>query len=125
MLARHRRLRDELVRFLSGTDDHSLKNVEAAAIAGVPVAEFVTAKADWFAALREPLDVRANKALDEVLGVLVDACGTLAEEIKPFLPAASERIGRALLAGDPESTVPESRVPDLKAAQYRHRQERF
>ncbi len=33
VLARHRRLRGEGVRFLSGTDDHALKNVEAAAAA--------------------------------------------------------------------------------------------
>ncbi len=57
VLARHRRLRGEQVRFLGGTDDHSLKNVEAAAVAGVPVAQFVDAKAERFAALREPLEL--------------------------------------------------------------------
>ncbi len=57
VLARHRRLRGEQVRFLSGTDDHSLKNVEAAADAGVPVARFVEAKAERFAALHGPLDL--------------------------------------------------------------------
>jgi methionyl-tRNA synthetase len=57
VLARHRRLRGEEVRFLSGTDDHALKNVEAAAAAGVPVAEFVDEKAGRFAALREPLEL--------------------------------------------------------------------
>jgi methionyl-tRNA synthetase len=55
VLARHRRLRGEDVRFLSGTDDNSLKNVEAAEAAGLPVAEFVKAKAERFAALRGPL----------------------------------------------------------------------
>jgi methionyl-tRNA synthetase len=55
VLARHRCLRGEEVRFLSGTDDNSLKNVEAAEAAGVPVANFVNAKADRFAALRGPL----------------------------------------------------------------------
>ena len=55
VLARHRRLRGEHVRFLSGTDDNSLKNVEAAAAAGLPVAEFVDAKAARFAALTDPL----------------------------------------------------------------------
>jgi methionyl-tRNA synthetase len=55
VLARHRRLRGDDVRFLSGTDDNSLKNVEAAVAAGVPVADFVNAKADRFAALRQPL----------------------------------------------------------------------
>ena len=57
VLARHRRLRGEGVRFLSGTDDHALKNVEAAAAAGVPIAQFVDAKAERFAALREPLEL--------------------------------------------------------------------
>jgi len=57
VLARHRRLRGERVRFLSGTDDNSLKNVEAAEAAGVPVADFVNAKAERFAGLREPLEL--------------------------------------------------------------------
>jgi methionyl-tRNA synthetase len=55
VLARHRRLRGDDVRFLSGTDDNSLKNVEAAEDAALPVADFVNAKADRFAALRHPL----------------------------------------------------------------------
>jgi methionyl-tRNA synthetase len=57
VLARHRRLRGEQVRFLSGTDDNSLKNVQAAELAGVPVADFVQAKADRFATLRGPLEL--------------------------------------------------------------------
>ncbi len=57
VLARHRRLRGEHVRFLSGTDDNSLKNVEAAEAAGAPVAEFVDTKAERFAALRGPLEL--------------------------------------------------------------------
>ena len=52
VLARHRRLRGEDVRFLSGTDDNSLKNVEAAEEAGLPVADFVSTKSERFAALR-------------------------------------------------------------------------
>jgi methionyl-tRNA synthetase len=55
VLARHRRLRGDDVRFLTGTDDNALKNVEAAKAAGVPVAEFVNQKAERFAALRGPL----------------------------------------------------------------------
>jgi methionyl-tRNA synthetase len=55
VLARHRRLRGEDVRFLTGTDDNSLKNVEAADDAGVPVVEFVNEKSERFAALRGPL----------------------------------------------------------------------
>jgi methionyl-tRNA synthetase len=55
VLARHRRLRGDDVRFLTGTDDNALKNVEAAEAAGTPVAEFVSEKAERFASLREPL----------------------------------------------------------------------
>jgi methionyl-tRNA synthetase len=57
VLARHRRLRGEEVRFLSGTDDNSLKNVEAAEAAGVPVASFVNGKTERFAALRRTLSL--------------------------------------------------------------------
>lgn len=57
VLARHRRQRGEQVHFLSGTDDNALKNVEAAEAAGVPIADFVNAKADRFAALRDPLEL--------------------------------------------------------------------
>jgi methionyl-tRNA synthetase len=55
IVARHRRLRGDEVRFLSGTDDHSLKNVIAAREAGVPVTELVRAKAGRFRDLREQL----------------------------------------------------------------------
>ncbi|GAB3858683.1 hypothetical protein GCM10027610_096930 [Dactylosporangium cerinum] len=57
VLARHRRLRGEPVRFLTGTDENALKNVTAAAAAGVDVAGFVAANADRFAALRDVLDL--------------------------------------------------------------------
>lgn len=57
VLARHRRLRGQEVRFLTGTDDNALKNVAAARAAGVGVAEFVAANAARFAALRDPLDL--------------------------------------------------------------------
>ncbi|MBD0330777.1 MAG: methionine--tRNA ligase [Thermoleophilia bacterium] len=57
VLARHRRLRGDAVRFLTGTDDNAMKNVAAAREAGVPVAEFVAAKASRFAALRGPLEL--------------------------------------------------------------------
>jgi methionyl-tRNA synthetase len=57
VLARHRRARGDDVRFLSGTDDNALKNVVAAESAGLPVADFVGAKAERFAALRETLDL--------------------------------------------------------------------
>jgi methionyl-tRNA synthetase len=55
IVARHRRLRGDDVRFHSGTDDHSLKNVLAAREAGIPVAELVNARAGRFADLREQL----------------------------------------------------------------------
>jgi methionyl-tRNA synthetase len=55
--ARHRRLRGDDVRFLSGTDDNALKNVDAALVAGLPVAEFVSEKAQRFADLAAPLQL--------------------------------------------------------------------
>lgn len=57
VLARHRRLRGDEVRFLSGTDDNALKNVEAALAAGLPVAEFVTEKAQQFIDVAQPLQL--------------------------------------------------------------------
>lgn len=59
-LARHRRLRGQHVRFLTGTDDNALKNVTAARAAGVDVGVFVDANAERFAALRGPLDVQTD-----------------------------------------------------------------
>jgi methionyl-tRNA synthetase len=55
VLARHRRLRGQPVRFLTGTDDNALKNVAAARAAGVEVREFVDRNAARFRGLREPL----------------------------------------------------------------------
>ncbi|MBJ3809948.1 methionine--tRNA ligase [Streptomyces flavofungini] len=55
VLARHRRHRGDKVRFLTGTDDNSLKNVLAAEAEGVPVQDLVDRNADAFAALRAPL----------------------------------------------------------------------
>ncbi len=57
VLARSRRLRGDPVRFLSGTDDNALKNVDAAVDAGLPVAEFVAQKAVRFAELAASLQV--------------------------------------------------------------------
>ena len=57
VLARHRRLRGDTVRFLTGTDDNALKNVDAAAAAGVPVAAFVGEKADRFVELARTLQL--------------------------------------------------------------------
>jgi methionyl-tRNA synthetase len=55
VLARHARLRNRPVRFLTGTDENALKNVQSATAAGVDVATFVAATGDAFAALRTPL----------------------------------------------------------------------
>jgi methionyl-tRNA synthetase len=55
VLARHRRLRGQPVRFLTGTDDNALKNVTAARAAGIDVPTFVAGNAARFAALRDPL----------------------------------------------------------------------
>jgi methionyl-tRNA synthetase len=57
VLARHRRLRGDDVRFLGGTDDNALKNVDAALAAGLPVTEFVAEKAQRFADLAGPLQL--------------------------------------------------------------------
>ncbi|MEU6229750.1 methionine--tRNA ligase [Streptomyces sp. NPDC047042] len=55
VLARHHRRRGHHVRFLSGTDDNSLKNVLAAEAEGIDVQDLVDRNAEAFAALREPL----------------------------------------------------------------------
>ncbi|TDO46082.1 methionyl-tRNA synthetase [Kribbella sp. VKM Ac-2571] len=60
VLARHRRLRGQPVRFLSGTDDHALKNVLAARNAGEPVADYVNSAADRFQALQGLLDLSCD-----------------------------------------------------------------
>lgn len=57
VLARHRRLRGQPVRFLTGTDDNALKNVAAARAAGVDVCTFVEANAARFLGLRCPIDL--------------------------------------------------------------------
>jgi methionyl-tRNA synthetase len=57
VLARHRRLRGDDVRYLSGTDENALKNVQAADAAGLGAAEFVAARSDLFEGLREPLSL--------------------------------------------------------------------
>src|SRR5207247_8121671 len=57
VLARHRRLRGDDVRFLSGTDDNALKNVHAAEAEGVSVPELVARNAARFADLRGPLEL--------------------------------------------------------------------
>src|SRR5688572_31835727 len=63
ILARHRRRRGRDVRFQTGTDDNSLKNVAAAARAGVPVHAFVDDNAATFRALARLLDVTPDDFL--------------------------------------------------------------
>jgi methionyl-tRNA synthetase len=58
--ARHRRSRGRRVRFVTGTDDHSLKNVLAAERAGVPTARWVEEHAAAFEALNAALGVSAD-----------------------------------------------------------------
>jgi methionyl-tRNA synthetase len=55
VLARHHRLAGDQVRFQTGTDDNSLKNVLAAEAEGVAVTELVGRYAAAFEGLREPL----------------------------------------------------------------------
>jgi methionyl-tRNA synthetase len=56
-LARFYRLSGDDVRFLSGTDENSIKNVQAADFAGVPVSQLVERNATRFQTLRESLDL--------------------------------------------------------------------
>jgi methionyl-tRNA synthetase len=84
VLARHRRLRGDRVRFLSGTDDNSLKNVLAAREAGVPIARFVDTKARRFAGLSGELTL----SYDDFLRTSVD----------PRHRAGVERLWRACAA---------------------------
>ena len=60
VLARHRRGRGDPVRFQSGTDDNSLKNVLAAQAAGVGVREFVDRNAEAFLALGDALSLSVD-----------------------------------------------------------------
>ena len=48
VLARHRRLRGDDVRYLSGTDENAFKNVQAAEAAGLGAVEFVAARSALF-----------------------------------------------------------------------------
>jgi methionyl-tRNA synthetase len=60
VLARYYRDQGDQVRFQTGTDDNSLKNVLAAQAAGLPVQEFVDANADAFVGLSQPLDLSVD-----------------------------------------------------------------
>jgi methionyl-tRNA synthetase len=60
VLARYHRRRGDQVRFQTGTDDNSLKNVLAAEAAGLPVQELVDQNAAAFTALGEPLGLSVD-----------------------------------------------------------------
>ena len=60
VLARHYRRRGRDVRFQTGTDDNSLKNVLAAEAAGIGVQDFVDGNAAAFAALAGPLSLSVD-----------------------------------------------------------------
>ncbi|HEY8743583.1 MAG TPA: methionine--tRNA ligase [Chloroflexota bacterium] len=84
VLARyHRQLGDD-TRFLTGTDDNSLKNVLAAEAQGVPVQQLVDQNADTFQALREPLAL----SFDDFMRTSID----------PRHAAGAQRLWRACAA---------------------------
>jgi len=56
-IARYHRARERDVFFLTGTDDNSLKNVEAAELRGIPTGELVEENAERFMALKDALDL--------------------------------------------------------------------
>ncbi len=63
VLARYHRRRGDQVRFQTGTDDNSLKNVLAAEAAGLPVQELVGQNATAFTALGEPLGLSVDDVI--------------------------------------------------------------
>ncbi len=68
VLARHHRQRGDRVRFQTGTDDNSLKNVLAAAAEGVGVQELVDGNAAAFVGLAGPLSL----SVDDVIRTSTD-----------------------------------------------------
>jgi methionyl-tRNA synthetase len=80
-LARHYRQRGDLVRFQTGTDDNSLKNVLAAQAEGVPVRALVRRNAAAFAKLAGPLAL----SYDDFIQTSSD----------PRHPAGAQRLWRA------------------------------
>lgn len=68
-LARFYRLSGDIVRFQAGTDENSIKNVQAAYRAGVPVAELVERNAARFLALKESLEL----SFDDFIRTSADA----------------------------------------------------
>lgn len=68
VLARYRRLRGDDVRFCTGTDDNSLKNVRAAEAEGISTRALVDRNAAKFAELRDVLDL----SFDDFLSTSAD-----------------------------------------------------
>ncbi len=62
-VARWQRLRGRRVRFQTGTDENSLKNVQAAEAAGIPVRRFCDQYSARFAALRDALQLSTDAFL--------------------------------------------------------------
>jgi methionyl-tRNA synthetase len=75
-LARFYRLCGDDVRFQTGTDENSIKNVQAADQAGVPVPELVQRNAARFLALKESLDL----SFDDFIRTSTDIRHTLGAE---------------------------------------------
>jgi methionyl-tRNA synthetase len=67
-LARFYRLSGDEVRFQTGTDENSIKNVQAADLAGLPVPELVQRNAARFLALKDSLDL----SFDDFIRTSVD-----------------------------------------------------
>jgi len=57
LLARYHRLKGNETRFLTGSDENSLKNVQAAEREGISTRELVDRNAAYFEGLREPLNL--------------------------------------------------------------------
>jgi methionyl-tRNA synthetase len=60
-VARHARARGAPVQLVTGTDDHSLKNVLAAERAGLPTHDFVANQSQLFVQLTEALDISVDR----------------------------------------------------------------
>jgi methionyl-tRNA synthetase len=67
--ARYHRQRGEDVRFLTGSDENSLKNAQAAEKEGISTAELVERNAEYYHALRESL----NLSFDDFIRTSVEA----------------------------------------------------
>ena len=97
VLARHHRLRGQDVRFLSGTDDHAMKNVTAAREAGEDVAAFVAHNGQRFA------DLMLNGKFFRRYELLSDVTAPAGEyetasRLRTFLPAKGVEIRPADVA---------------------------